>query len=271
MKDGGVSTSGRWRLDHCELTLNQLPLLSGTGPCCAAWTDEVFGRRNVSIKRKFTPTRRDSLAGEPPARKSITRGPAARSGVKLDIALMAEEVDFDEQIDLPADEPTSAAARAVSAGVAGSSSSGGAPAGGKAKATDAAGRRVKGRGAMGSSATTMTGSDQQFESIQSKGSTRGPLKSVEGWIIFVTGVHEEAQEEDVHDKFADFGDIRNLHLNLDRRTGFVKGYALIEYANQSEAQGAIDEMDGAVIMGQPIHVDWAFRAGPSRHGGASRR
>jgi RNA-binding protein 8A len=195
----------------------------------------------------------------------------AGSGVKLDIALMAEEVDFDEQIDLPADEPTSAAARAASTEAAGSSSSGGAPAGGKAKATDAAGRCVKGRGAMGSSATTMTGSDQQFESIQSKGSTRGPLKSVEGWIIFVTGVHEEAQEEDVHDKFADFGDIRNLHLNLDRRTGFVKGYALIEYANQSEAQGAIDEMDGAVIMGQPIHVDWAFRAGPSRHGGASRR
>ena len=53
MKDGGVSTSGRWRLDHCELTLNQLPLLSGTGPCCAAWTDEVFGCRYVSIKRKL--------------------------------------------------------------------------------------------------------------------------------------------------------------------------------------------------------------------------
>ena len=96
-----------------------------------------------------------------------------------------------------------------------------------------------------------------FDSTASSGA--GPVKSVEGWIVFVWNVHEEAQEEDILDAFGEYGEVRNIHVNLDRRTGFVKGYVLIEYAERKEADAAIKAMNGADMLGQTLGCDFAFR------------
>jgi len=86
----------------------------------------------------------------------------------------------------------------------------------------------------------------------------GPIRSVEGWVVFVTGLHEEATENDVEDLFGEHGRVKFVRVSADRNTSLNKGYALVEYERQSEAKDAINHLHGSEFMGKPIGVDWAF-------------
>lgn len=86
--------------------------------------------------------------------------------------------------------------------------------------------------------------------------------------MVVCGLHEETNEDDLYETFADCGEIKQLHLNLDRRTGFVKGYALIEYATYKEAQAAIQTLNGHLLHEKALTVDWAFSPSKSHQRGA---
>jgi len=88
--------------------------------------------------------------------------------------------------------------------------------------------------------------------------TSGPQKSINGWILFVTGLNEEAHEEDISERFGEYGTVKSVQLPLDRRTGFCKGYSLVEYTSFTAAQDAINALHGEKFMGRTVRVDWAF-------------
>ena len=87
-----------------------------------------------------------------------------------------------------------------------------------AQAVEAAsGRKMKGRGHRDPTSLEDRYKDVRFTELEAS-TGPGPTRSVEGWVVFVTGVNDEAQEEDIHEAFAEFGDIKNIYMNLDRQT-----------------------------------------------------
>ena len=101
-------------------------------------------------------------------------------------------------------------------------------------------------------------------SEETKNSRGNPLKckfysAIEGWIVFVSGIHTEAQEDDVLDLFSEYGKVKNMHLNQDRRTGSIKGYALIEYEELDFARQAISHLNNKDYLGKRLSLDFAFK------------
>ncbi|PWN91378.1 RNA-binding domain-containing protein [Acaromyces ingoldii] len=109
----------------------------------------------------------------------------------------------------------------------------------------------------------------KFDLLDSSSGTSGDraARSIEGWIVLVTNIHEEASEEEVTDKLSDYGAVKNCHLNLDRRTGYLKGYALVEYTTYEEATAVIEACkEGLTLMDKPLKADFAFVRPPALAG-----
>ena len=94
-------------------------------------------------------------------------------------------------------------------------------------------------------------------------------RSTQNVSIFVGNLPFRAEQEDVIELFAQFGEVTNCALPLERDTGRKRGFAFIEMADESTEEAAIEGLQGAELMGRPLRINKAEPRGsaPRRGGG----
>lgn len=98
--------------------------------------------------------------------------------------------------------------------------------------------------------------------------------------LYVGNLPFSVNEEQLRGVFAQYGDISELSLIMDRDTGRPKGFGFITFANQQAAEKAL-EQNGKDLGGRPLRVNIAtdkprtgggggFRGGDRGGGGGGR-
>ncbi|MGL6134828.1 MAG: RNA recognition motif domain-containing protein [Prochlorococcaceae cyanobacterium] len=82
--------------------------------------------------------------------------------------------------------------------------------------------------------------------------------------IYVGNLSFQAEREDIVDLFAQYGEVRQCSLPLDRETGRKRGFAFVELAQEADEQKAIDDLQDVEWMGRMIRVN---KATPREGGG----
>eukprot|EP00761_Pharyngomonas_kirbyi_P012843 gb/GECH01012870.1/.p1 GENE.gb/GECH01012870.1/~~gb/GECH01012870.1/.p1 ORF type:complete len:150 (+),score=45.29 gb/GECH01012870.1/:1-450(+) len=75
--------------------------------------------------------------------------------------------------------------------------------------------------------------------------------------LYVGGLDESVDESVLHSVFIPFGDILNVQLPLDSKTGEKKGFGFVEFELPEDAAAAMENMNKAELYGRTLHVNLA--------------
>ena len=91
--------------------------------------------------------------------------------------------------------------------------------------------------------------------------------------IYVGNMPFSVNEAQLTDLFASHGNVDSVNVIMDRDTGRAKGFAFVEMNNQSEANAAIEALNGSDCDGRTIVVNEARprEDRPARNGGGGNR
>jgi len=90
--------------------------------------------------------------------------------------------------------------------------------------------------------------------------------------LYVGNLAFSVTDDELMQAFTSFGNILSARVVMDRMTGRSKGFGFVEVEDDSQADDAINKMNGQTIGGRPVRVSEAKPQedrprGPRRDGG----
>ncbi|KAK0499594.1 hypothetical protein EDD18DRAFT_1329768, partial [Armillaria luteobubalina] len=73
--------------------------------------------------------------------------------------------------------------------------------------------------------------------------------------IYVGGLNYELTEGDVITIFSQYGEVANVNLPRDKATGKQRGFGFLMYEDQRSTVLAVDNLNGAKVLGKTLRVD----------------
>ena len=75
--------------------------------------------------------------------------------------------------------------------------------------------------------------------------------------IYVGNLSYDTGNEELREAFAQVGQVDDARVIEDKYTGRSRGFGFVEMGNDSEAQKAIEELNGTDLQGRTINVNEA--------------
>jgi cold-inducible RNA-binding protein len=82
--------------------------------------------------------------------------------------------------------------------------------------------------------------------------------------LFVGNLSFQTTQEDILHAFSPFGNVESVNILTDRMTGQSRGFGFVEMTDRTEAQNAINALNGAELNGRAMNVN---EARPKTEGG----
>jgi RNA recognition motif-containing protein len=89
--------------------------------------------------------------------------------------------------------------------------------------------------------------------------------------IYVGNLGYSVNDQSLSSKFAQYGTVQSAKVIMDRDTNRSKGFGFVEMSSASEAQAAIESLNGSEFEGRNMNVSEAKPMAPRDSGSRNSR